>query len=121
LTCWIKIGFLYLFTSRGTVPRISDEQARILFTACAKDKLRPCYSKLNQPGRWTNEGQLRFGVAGQPGAAVLQGNYDQLNRDIHTAYNSGYRSRAASPDAQRNALSEKLHGTNSEFVAGRAF
>jgi hypothetical protein len=77
--------------------------------------------RMAEVGRLTNEGQLRFGVSGQAGAADLQAEYDQLSRDIHTAYNSGDRSKAAALDAQRNALSEKLHGTNSVVGAGRAF
>lgn len=77
--------------------------------------------RMAEMGRLTNEGQLRFGVSGQAGAADIQAEYDQLSRDIHTAYNSGDRSKAAALDAQRNALSEKLHGTNSVVGAGRAF
>lgn len=77
--------------------------------------------RMAEVGRLTNEGQLRFGVSGQAGAADLQGEYDQLSRDIHTAYNAGDRSKASALDAQRAALSEKLHGTNSVVGAGRAF
>lgn len=77
--------------------------------------------RMAEVGRLTNEGQLRFGVAGQAGSADLQAEYDQLSRDIHAAYNSGDRAKAAQLDAQRNALSEKLHGNNSVVGAGRAF
>jgi hypothetical protein len=77
--------------------------------------------RMAEVGRLTNEGQLRFGVAGQAGSADLQAEYDQLSREIHAAYNSGDRAKAAQLDAQRNALSEKLHGNNSVVGAGRAF
>mgnify|MGYP001334537999 CR=1 FL=1 len=76
--------------------------------------------QMAEVGRLTNEGQLRFGIAGSDAAADMQSQYDQLSRDIHTAYQRGDRSQAASLSVQRSALAEKLHGNESVVGAGRA-
>ncbi len=76
--------------------------------------------QMAEVGRLTNEGQLRFGIAGSDAAADMQTQYDTLSRDIHTAYQRGDRSQAASLSVQRSALAEKLHGNESVVGAGRA-
>mgnify|MGYP003121779238 CR=1 FL=1 len=76
--------------------------------------------RMAEVGRLTNEGQLRFGIAGTDAAADMQTQYDQLSSDIHTAYQSGDRIKASRLSEQRAALGEKLHGTNSIVGAGRS-
>ena len=58
-----------------------------------------------------NEGQLKFGISGTEMATDMKAQYNQLSRDIHTAYQSGDRSRAAILTAQHSAIAERLHGT----------
>jgi hypothetical protein len=76
--------------------------------------------RMAEVGRMHNEGQLKFGVAGSDAATDIQAQYEQLSRDMHAAYQSGDRSRAATLSAQRAAIGEKLHGTQSIVGAGRS-
>jgi len=76
--------------------------------------------RMAEVGRLTNEGQLRFGIAGTDSAGDMQTQYDQLSRDIHTAYQNGDRQQAANLQAQRSTIGEKLHGTNTIVGAGRS-
>ena len=76
--------------------------------------------QMAEVGRMANEGQLKFGVSGTEMASDMKAQYDQLSRDIHTAYQSGDRGRAATLSAQRSAIAERLHGTQAIVGAGRS-
>lgn len=76
--------------------------------------------QMAEVGRMANEGQLKFGISGTEMATDMKAQYDQLSRDIHTAYQSGDRSRAATLTAQRSAIAERLHGTQAIVGAGRS-
>lgn len=76
--------------------------------------------QMAEVGRMANEGQLKFGISGTEMATDMRAQYDQLSRDIHTAYQSGDRSRAATLTAQRSAIAERLHGTQAIVGAGRS-
>ncbi len=76
--------------------------------------------QMAEVGRMSNEGQLKFGVSGTEMATDMKAQYDQLSRDIHSAYQSGDRGRAATLSAQRSAIAERLHGTQAIVGAGRS-
>ena len=76
--------------------------------------------RMAESGRLTNEGQLWFGLAGTDAGSDLKSQYDQLSRDIHAAYNRGDRNHAATLNAQRSQIAERLHGNNSIVGEGRA-
>jgi hypothetical protein len=76
--------------------------------------------QMAEVGRMSNEGQLKFGLSGTEMAGDMQAQYEQLSRDIHSAYQQGDRSKAATLSAQRSAISEKLHGNQSIVGAGRS-
>lgn len=76
--------------------------------------------QMAEVGRMANEGQLKFGISGTEMATDMKAQYDQLSRDIHTAYQSGDRSRAATLTAQRSAIAERLHGNQAIVGAGRS-
>lgn len=76
--------------------------------------------RMAEIGRMSNEGQLKFGVAGSDAGSDLQAQYDQISRDMHAAYQAGDRGRAGQLSLQRTAIGEKLHGTQSIVGAGRA-
>jgi hypothetical protein len=76
--------------------------------------------QMAEVGRMANEGQLKFGISGTEMATDMQAQYDQLSRDIHTAYQRGDRSQAATLTAQRSAIAERLHGNQAIVGAGRS-
>ena len=76
--------------------------------------------QMAEVGRMSNEGQLKFGISGTEMATDMKAQYAQLSRDIHTAYQSGDRGRAATLSAQRSAIAERLHGNQAIVGAGRS-
>ncbi len=53
-------------------------------------------------------------------ATDVKAQYDKVSRDIHSAYESGDRGRAAALSAQRSAIAERLHGNQEIVGAGRS-
>lgn len=70
-------------------------------------------------GRATGEGGVQVGRTGGEGGQDMRKRYDSLSSELHEAYARGDMDRARELDAERAALSERLHGTGPIVGQGR--
>lgn len=79
----------------------------------------PAFVKLMaQVGRMTSEGGLQLGLKGTEAGNDLQGQYNDLSRQLYDAYEKGDMSLAREIDAKRTQVSEQLNGVQGIVGSG---